>query len=613
MRISIRYQILGLVTAILLGAMAAYLSWASRSFSADKVAYVYDVNRILAQTLSEEVRTHVLNLVDKLQYFSAEHARTAAGPQATADRTGKIARSLFDSDEDVLALELFEKREGRFQSTFRYLHEERLAALNLRAKDLDETRRLYPVPPDQVQAERIVLRNSSYGPDALVRLGGASDDGRHVVVADLRPDRFLRIFLRSRNHRVYLVDERGEALVHPTQANLVLNHENLAKRPLVRLALESPLPIQTREESEGDEAVLGTYAHVDLGRRMSVLVEVPKAEALRAAEELERQSLLFGLFVVAVAFFASILLSRRLAAPLRKLEETMTVISTGQFGVQVPIESNDEIGTLAGAFNRMSRELSEREARLMETHAQLVQSEKLSALGEMSAGVVHEVKNPMVGIVGFAELGRTVGSLDEAREYFGLIYSDAQRANGILQDLLAFARPEKIELLALDLNEVVAGAVKLCHHQLQMRQVRVEQRFATDLPTVRGNVNQLRQVLLNLMMNAGHAMEGRPTRVLTVSTARGADRDVEIRVKDTGVGMTEAIRQKLFQPFFTTKPRGTGTGLGLSVSRSIIQLHRGDISVLSEPDVGSEFVVRIPEAGAAPPVDTATDALEAAG
>jgi two-component system NtrC family sensor kinase len=298
--------------------------------------------------------------------------------------------------------------------------------------------------------------------------------------------------------------------------------------------------------------------------------------------------------VLVVALVLSVFFAQRLAEPLRLLQEKMESVSRGDFGVEVNVPSGNELAALAEAFNRMSRELGSRERALLEANQQLIQSEKLSALGEMSAGLAHEVKNPMVGICGFSELGAHVETIEEAREYFTLINADAQRANEILQNLLAFARPERVDMSSLDVNETVRGAVRLIAHQVQIGGVRLQTSYADGLPPIMGSANQLRQVLINLAMNGAQAMDGCGEKVLTISTSLSVEGRLLIAVKDTGIGMSEETQHKLFRPFFTTKPKGKGTGLGLSVSRTIVQQHKGDIEVKSVLGQGTTFTILLP-------------------
>ena len=427
---------------------------------------------------------------------------------------------------------------------------------------------------------------------ALLRLAASSSDDQRVVIAEVRPDRLLRLFARPGLAKVYLVDSRGRVLVHP-DSRKVLSIADQSAVPVVKDALEHRRR-GAREFDSPEGAVIGAYAAVE-GGGLSVVAEVPRAEAFSATRELIRKSIIFAALVIFIALLASIYLSRRLAAPLSKLEETMAVISEGHFGTEVEVTSRDEIGALAAAFNRMSRELSEREAKLLETNTQLAQSEKLSALGELSAGIVHEVRNPLAAIAGFAELCTEAVTLDEAKEYGGFIRGDALRATEILQNLLDFARPEAVAFEPVDAGVLAQGALRLVSHQLKTMDVRVETRFPEALNII-GNGNQLRQVLINLMMNAGHAMEGCAERNLTVSSSRGPDGKVQISIRDSGVGMPKEVKDKLFKPFFSTKAKGKGTGLGLSVSRKIVADHKGEILVESEPGKGTTFIVCLPSA-----------------
>ena len=593
MRLSIRTQIVLLVSALLLAAMGIYLTLATELFITDKRETLYGYNAQLARTLAEEVEITLHGTVDKLLYFGAEQAEQAIQPGVTPDRP---ARSLFADDPDLLGVEVWDKSGATFHSSYTYVFEERLRALHVDPRTLFEARKRSPMNPERVQAaaEGIVLQNASLPPSlALLRLSVISRDGTRVVVADIRPQRLLLSFSHAQQHsEVYLVDARGTVLVHPNQG-LVLEHANRAQSPAVKPALETNEPGGVHEFETPEGTRLGAYAGVKAGR-MSVIVEIPRDEATRAARDLAWRSVLFAVSVLLVALVFSVFFARRLAEPLLLLQEKMEHVSRGDFGVEVDVPPGNEIGALAEAFNRMSRELGSRERALLEANQQLIQSEKLSALGEMSAGLAHEVKNPMVGICGFSELGAHVDSLEEAREYFSLINADAQRANEILQNLLAFARPERVDMNALDVNETVRGAVRLIAHQVQIGGVKLLTAYDDGLPQIMGSANQLRQVLINLSMNAAQAMDGCLEKVLTLSTSLGPDGRVQIAVKDTGVGMSEETQHKLFRPFFTTKPKGKGTGLGLSVSRTIVQQHKGDIEVTSVLGQGTTFTIVLP-------------------
>ncbi len=584
MRRSIRYQLVALFGAMLVGTMVTYLTLASRIVTADKLATVYDVNALLAATVSDQVVSTLDGMSDKLKNFAAEGAPTEAR-----------ARALFDADDEVLSLELWKRStSGGFERVFTFVDLPRLQALNLSAEDLAQARKSHPVPLESVAALGLVVQNASLVPDlALLRVAVATRAADVVAVADLRPAQLLRVVQTAGVYRVFVVDSAGSVLAHP-DAQKVLAHADLSALPVVKDALEAKVARGSRDYDAADGEVVASYARLDKGRA-AVVVETPRAEVFRATRELQQRSILFAIALISIALLAAVYFSRRVTAPLRTLELTMARVSKGDFSVAVEVTSQNEIGTVATAFNQMTKELGKRNEELERKNALLVQSEKLSAIGELSAGLAHEVKNPMVGIVGFAQLGKESADLDEAKEYFGLIDSDAQRANSILQRLLEFARPPEVEHERLEVKGVVDGAVKLVAHQLQLQGVRIETRYADGLPLVIGNANQLRQVLVNLMMNAGQAMEESKEKKLIVE-ASGAEWTVVVSVKDTGPGMSPEVRKRLFEPFFTTKPRGKGTGLGLSISRSIIEEHKGELRVESEVGAGATFVIRIPAA-----------------
>jgi signal transduction histidine kinase len=440
------------------------------------------------------------------------------------------------------------------------------------------------------------VQNASLNDLQLSRIAVAASDSL-IVAALVNPSQLLRSPAAHRLYRVYLLDGGGQLLAHP-DGQRVLQHVDLAALPVVRDALKSDAKSGDREYESGSGGWVSAWARTPRAQ-LVVVAEAPRDEAFNATRELTVKALIFAALMIGFTVALAVYLSRRVDAPLLALEQSMKRISRGELGAEVETHAANEIGSLADSFNNMSRELARRSEELDLKNQQLVQSEKMSAIGELSAGLAHEVKNPMVGIVGFAQLGQESTSLEEAREYFKLIDSDAQRANGILQNLLEFARPPDVEEEVLEFNQVVAGAVRLTAHQLQLNGVRVHVEYADGLPKVKGNGNQLRQVLLNLMMNASQAMEGQKDKHLYVQT-KGGDAGAQVTVRDVGPGIEPAAQARIFEPFFTTKPRGKGTGLGLSVSRSIIEAHRGEIRVESELGKGATFFIRLPSAAQLP-------------
>ncbi|WP_373062798.1 GAF domain-containing protein [Gemmatimonas sp.] len=224
---------------------------------------------------------------------------------------------------------------------------------------------------------------------------------------------------------------------------------------------------------------------------------------------------------------------------------------------------------------------------------QLRDTEKMVALGELVAGVAHEINNPLTGISAFAQLLLEEELGDDQRESVQLIKQESDRAKRVIQDLLLFARKTERGAGPVDINEVIEQTVRLRAYPLRNAGVEVELQLDPTAPHIRGDSQKLQQVLLNVISNAEHAMLGRDERRLVLRTRRDDDR-VVITAVDTGVGMTADVRRRIFEPFYSTKPAGAGTGLGLSVSYGIVYAHDGTISVESEPDVGSTVTIILP-------------------
>ena len=227
---------------------------------------------------------------------------------------------------------------------------------------------------------------------------------------------------------------------------------------------------------------------------------------------------------------------------------------------------------------------------------QLIQSEKMSAIGQLVSGVAHELNNPLAGISAFAQLLLAEKRFPpDQRTAAETIYSEARRASRIVQNLLTFARQHKAEKGPAAMNQVLDDTLELRGYELRVRGIDVRREYDEALPDTMGDAHQLQQVFLNLITNAEQAMEraeGRHHR-LTVRTRRAGEA-IRIEIEDTGGGVPANLLERIFNPFFTTKPTGHGTGLGLSISLGIVREHEGRIWVENAPQSGARFVVELP-------------------
>jgi two-component system, NtrC family, sensor kinase len=228
-----------------------------------------------------------------------------------------------------------------------------------------------------------------------------------------------------------------------------------------------------------------------------------------------------------------------------------------------------------------------------EMRARLMETERLAAVGELVAGVAHEVNNPLSSISAFAQLLlRDEALTPQQRESLDVIRSETGRASQVVRDLLAFARRSAPRREPLDLNQVVERTVRLRNYQLTSSGIRVVLDLSPDIPAIHGDARQLQQVVLNLVTNAIQAMANIGGGTLSIAT-RGDRKSVALDVADTGPGIPPELRARIFEPFFTTKPEGEGTGLGLSVSYGIVTAHGGTITLVDAP-AGARFVVELP-------------------
>ncbi|HQR18773.1 MAG TPA: ATP-binding protein, partial [Gemmatimonadales bacterium] len=234
-------------------------------------------------------------------------------------------------------------------------------------------------------------------------------------------------------------------------------------------------------------------------------------------------------------------------------------------------------------------------------HQRIMQNEKLAAVGQLAAGVMHEINNPLATIGACAaalegRLGEVPASAQGAfKEYIDIIDKEVERCTHIVDGLLDFSRPKGMEKKPVGVNAVIEDTFFLLKHHTRFKKLTVHRDLAQGLPQVLANAEQLVQVLMSLMLNALDAMEA-GNGTLTVRSRLGGHRDSEVlvEVQDTGVGIPRADLTKIFEPFYTTKTQGRGTGLGLSICYGIVEDHRGRLEVDSTPGLGATFRVLLP-------------------
>jgi len=247
---------------------------------------------------------------------------------------------------------------------------------------------------------------------------------------------------------------------------------------------------------------------------------------------------------------------------------------------------------LAIENSRLYEGVKQQMVELKQTQAQLVQSTKLAAIGELAANIAHEINNPLTTVLGFASfIAERLSAEDPMREELGLIQEEASRARDIVRDLLQFSRQRDFRPEPTDVNTVLEQVVAMIRRQGAFGAVAVTEAYGEELPMVEMDVPRIKQVFLNIINNAVFAMKAGGT--LTIRTAAAGD-SVRIAFADTGPGIPADILGRIFDPFFTTKPEVSGTGLGLSVSLGIVQSHGGTIEVASEVGRGSTFTVTLP-------------------
>ena len=451
----------------------------------------------------------------------------------------------------------------------------------------------------------------------------------------------------------YLTDASGRLVAHPDRS-LVLRDTDFSRLPQVAAALARDANPTNAAIGINGRSVLSAHAGV-AKTGWIVFVELPTREALAPVYATLAQTALILGFGLLLAAIMGVLTARRMVRPIRALQAGADRLGQGDLAQRIHVHTGDEIETLADRFNTMAgriqesyetleaqveartRELARSLEELRAAQARLVQTEKLASLGQLTAGIAHEIKNPLNFVTNFSDLSADL--LDELRQVLApekldlaadtraeiddltailqgnlqKIAEHGRRADSIVKNMLAHSRTASRERGQVDLNATVEEALNLAYHGARAERpdfnIRLDRDFDPQAGSIEVFAQEFTRVLLNLIGNGFYAagkradMKGEPGFEPSLLLAtRDLGERVEIRVRDNGTGIPAAIREKIFNPFFTTKPAGEGTGLGLSLSYDIIvQQHGGRLTVETGPGDYTEFTITLPRAPAGAP------------
>jgi two-component system NtrC family sensor kinase len=327
-----------------------------------------------------------------------------------------------------------------------------------------------------------------------------------------------------------------------------------------------------------------------LGRVVgSLYVGVRQSAFNKLVNTFYERIVLVALATILATFLLANPVSRRITRPLKELRDLAGAnrrVAAGDMSVRVPVRAGGDVGQLARSFNTMLDELQA-------THDQLVHSEKLASLGQLAAGVAHELNNPLATVLLYSDiLLRECPPDDPRRADLEMIVGETKRCKGIVASLLDFARQNQVEAQPTDLNALIRSVVEVQQKREFYAGITVVTDLDPNLPRIEADHAQLQEVFVNLMSNGVDAMPTGGT--LTLRTRSGPGAMVTVEVADSGEGIPPEHLSKLFTPFFSTKPVGKGTGLGLAIVYGIIKMHRGQISVRSQVGQGTTFTIQLP-------------------
>ena len=368
-------------------------------------------------------------------------------------------------------------------------------------------------------------------------------------------------------------DELGRKIIKSTETLVDINdHKGI---------LDVSKPVVLNREKLGG---------IRLGLNLNPMFDEMRTVTVRAVV-ISAAIFLMGLFIIFV-------ITMKFTKPIERLTIAAKRIEEGNLQYRVNIARDDEIGSLATAFDQMAERLMQRERELKQSQDTLRRADRLSSLGLLTAGLAHEIRNPLVAIRTFTQLlPERYDDADFRERFQGLALKEVDRICGLINDLLSFARPSKPNVAPENVNDVVENIARILETQAKEKSVVISRDFGDNLPKVWIDREQMKQVFMNLILNAIQAMkDGGSINISSRSVSRNGTQQsgdfVQVEIQDSGIGIPEENLQHIFDPFFTSKDEGSG--LGLAVSHQLVQEHGGFVTVESQVGKGTAFFVHVP-------------------